>query len=70
MVSVIQGILYGSKTSGDLFRILTSPTMRKMMLEKAFKVRNQLALFLAILMILFSPSAMVLVNCVSTNGKR
>jgi len=58
------------KQAGICAGILRSPTMRKMMPEKASNVRNPLALFLAILIILFNPSAMALVNLVSANGSR
>ena len=58
------------KQAGICAGILRSPTIRKMMSEKASNVRNPLALFLAILMILFNPSAIALVNLVSTNGNR
>ncbi len=54
------------KRVGICSEIFKSPTIRKIMSEKASRVRNPLALFLAILIILFSPSAMALVNRVST----
>ncbi len=38
------------------------------MSEKASRVRNQLALFFTILIIMLSPSAMALVNLLSTKG--
>ena len=57
------------KQVGICSGIFRYPTIKKMMSEKASKVRNPLDLFLTILIILFSPSAMASGNRVSTNGK-